>query len=56
MLWNTTTKYVLKKNLNGWSLTKPRDGNETLSPNDQGTISHMLELTIEKIVQIRHFY
>jgi hypothetical protein len=31
-------------------------GMKHLSPNDQGTISHMLELKIEKIVQIRHFY
>ncbi len=31
-------------------------GMKNLSPNDQGTISHMLELTFEKIVQVRHFY
>jgi hypothetical protein len=31
-------------------------GMKILSPNDQGTISHILELIIEKILQVRHFY
>ncbi len=31
-------------------------GMKNLSLDDQGTISHMLELTIEKVVQVGHFY